>query len=304
MLWLLVFVAATSAGRPVRAEPSHQPAGGGAVAGQLARLPWVNPARCHSACSYHPGAALVRVNNVGQPDARGRHQLDAAAVAPLQALLLAGRTAGHTMRIASGFRSYAEQGRLFRRTKEKGRAARPGHSEHQLGTAVDLRLPSTAALNWLADHALDHGFAVSYPPGKQRITGYRPEPWHVRFVGVPVSVELRRAGSTLEELFRARPDLAESGGCEDCPTAASRRPCGRTGPKGTCEGDVLVWCYEGALAMVDCAAFKQTCGQPPESPVPDCVPGAADPVPVARRPGHPPSGHLPSGRQKKSEEGD
>lgn len=218
----------------------------------------------------------MRLNNVGQADARGRHQLDAAAVGPLQELLLAGRTAGHTMRIASGFRSYAEQGRLFRKTKEKGRAARPGHSEHQLGTAVDLRLPSTAALVWLAEHALDHGFAVSYPPGKQRITGYRPEPWHLRFVGATVAAELRRAGSTLEELFRARPQLAESGTCEDCPTAASRRPCGRTGDRGTCAGDVLVWCYDGALAMVDCAAFKQNCGQPPGAPVPDCVQGATD----------------------------
>ena len=158
---------------------------------------------------------------------------------------------------------------MFRTIKERGRAARPGHSEHQLGTAIDLRLPTSAAIDWLAEHAFEHGFALSYPKGKQRLTGYRPEPWHVRFVGRELADELHRRGSTLEELFRARPDLGESGACDDCPAAASRRPCGAVTAAGACQGTVLSWCYDGALAAVDCAVSEQTCPAAGDSPA-DC----------------------------------
>ena len=146
--------------------------------------------------------------------------------------------------------------------KERGRAARPGHSEHQLGTAIDLRLPTTAAIDWLGEHAFEYGFALSYPPGKQRLTGYRPEPWHVRFVGREIAAELHRRGGTLEELFRARPELGESGSCEDCPAAISRKACGEITAAGACEGTVLTWCYDGALAAVDCAVSEQPASPP------------------------------------------
>jgi hypothetical protein len=176
------------------------------------------------------------------------------------------------MRISSAFRSYRDQARLFRAVtiKERGRAARPGHSEHQLGTAIDLRLPTTKAIEWLAEHAAQHGFALSYPPGKQRLTGYRPEPWHVRFVGPEVAAELHHQGWTLEEMFRARPDLGESGSCGDCPGAISRARCGAVDAVGNCRGTVLTWCYDGALAAVDCAVSHQTCERGVDGSLPDC----------------------------------
>ncbi len=234
------------------------------------RLAWVNPARCLAACAFDPGAALVRLDDGGAPSPRGKHRVEATAAAALADLMAAARAAGHAVHINSTYRSYQDQTRVFRTMKERGRAARPGHSEHQLGTAIDLRLPTTAAIDWLAAHAFEHGFALSYPAGKQRLTGYRPEPWHVRFVGRDVADELHRRGWTLEELFRARPALGESGGCADCPAAISRRACGAVTAAGACQGTVLTWCYDGALAAVDCAVSEQTCGAATATGPADC----------------------------------
>ncbi|MBA3452795.1 MAG: M15 family metallopeptidase [Deltaproteobacteria bacterium] len=235
------------------------------------RLPWVNPARCALPCTYDPQARLVSVDNNGVLDPAGGHLVDQSIQEPLGALVRAAHTAGHKLRIESAFRSYDDQVRLYRQIKQVGRAARPGHSEHQLGTAIDFRLPTSASIAWLAQNAPDHGFVLSYPDGKQRITGYRPEPWHVRHVGPQLANELRTSGLTLEELFRARPALGESGSCEDCPQPASRRACGTIKAAGTCDGTVLHWCYDDALASVDCAAFNQRCGRTRSSDVFDCI---------------------------------
>jgi len=202
---------------------------------------------------------LTRLDDRGRASRAGKHRVAASAVEPLQELLTAAVAAGFRLRIASAFRSYREQARLFRTIKEKGRAARPGHSEHQLGTTIDLRLPSTKAILWLADHAFEHGFALSYPPGQQRVTGYRPEPWHVRYVGVELARELHQRGGTLEQLFRSRPDLGVSGDCADCPDALSRARCGRLTAAGICQGTVFSWCYDGAANAVDCGQSHEIC---------------------------------------------
>jgi D-alanyl-D-alanine carboxypeptidase len=231
-------------------------------------LAWVDPARCLPVCAGAPASTLRRLDDAANPSARGKHRVEPETAEALGALLAGARAAGFRMRINSAYRPYGEQARVFRTTKERGRAARPGHSEHQLGTAVDLRLPSTAGVEWLAAHAYEYGFVLSYPPGKQRLTGYRPEPWHVRFVGGELAAELHQHGKTLAEHFRARPALGRSGDCADCPLAASRAPCGRIDDRGKCQGTVLSWCYDGALATVDCAASDQTCDGSGETP--DC----------------------------------
>ena len=222
----------------------------------------MNPARCLPTCAFDPTPNLLRVNRQGEPDPRGRFQLLAEVQPALVALTAAARAAGHVLRIESAFRSYDEQARLFATIKEQGRAARPGHSEHQLGSTIDLRLPSSAAIEWLAAHAAEHGFALSYPPDKQRITGYRPEPWHVRYIGRELAEELQKEHRTLEEHFRIRPGLGESGSCGDCPLPASRAACGEVSAAGSCSGTVLLWCYDGALNAVDCAVSGQQCGRP------------------------------------------
>ena len=278
---LRAHAAATAGAAPA---PTVNPdAGTAAAPASDARLAWVNPARCLASCAFDPSAHLRRLDDKGAPSPRGKLRADADAAAALADLLAAAREAGHKMRINSAYRSYREQARVFRTMKERGRAARPGHSEHQLGTAIDLKLPTTAAIDWLSEHAFEFGFALSYPPGKQRLTGYRPEPWHVRFVGNAVAGELHRHGWTLEELFRARPELGESGTCGDCPAAISRKACGAVTVTGVCQGTVLTWCYDGALAAVDCAVSEQACGAATGDAPADCQPPQASAAPAVTR---------------------
>ncbi len=93
-------------------------------------------------------------------------------------------------------------------------SARAGHSEHQTGLAIDIVTPAdpacdfepcfadTAAGKWLARHAWRYGFVVRYQPGAEPVTGYRPEPWHLRYVGRALADELRESrAASLEEFF-------------------------------------------------------------------------------------------------------
>ncbi|KWX76248.1 M15 family metallopeptidase [Paenibacillus jilunlii] len=123
----------------------------------------------------------------------------------------------------SGFRSEATQTRLFnnyvkRDGEEKARtySAVPGHSEHQTGLAIDLSgtdgkcaaescFAGTEEANWLAAHAAEYGFIIRYPEGKQAITGYMYEPWHVRYVGKDIAASIAERGITLEEYYDAVP---------------------------------------------------------------------------------------------------
>ena len=88
-------------------------------------------------------------------------------------------------------------------------SARPGHSEHQLGTAIDFRsaddptppwelddFADTAAGGWLHDHAWEYGFVLSYPKGEAAETCYAYEPWHYRYVGRDVAAAIHASGET------------------------------------------------------------------------------------------------------------
>lgn len=116
----------------------------------------------------------------------------------------------------SGFRSYDYQEQVYNNyVRSDGQAnadrysARPGHSEHQTGLAFDF-IDTTGQLlgegiqdgatDWLAQHAHEYGFIVRYLPGKESITGYMAETWHVRYVG-ELAEEIYRSGLTLEEFL-------------------------------------------------------------------------------------------------------
>ena len=113
--------------------------------------------------------------------------------------------------ISSGFRSFSAQTSVYNKYKanegQEGadtHSARPGHSEHQSGLAFDLNsitqsFGSTDEGIWVADNAHLYGFIVRYPQGKESVTGYIWEPWHLRYVGVSVATELYNSGLTLEE---------------------------------------------------------------------------------------------------------
>ena len=113
----------------------------------------------------------------------------------------------------SGFRSYATQAQLYQSyVNQEGQAAadrysaRPGYSEHQTGLAFDVigtdgqLVEDSNAAQWLLEHASDYGFVVRYPRGKESITGYMHEEWHLRYIGKEAK-DIAASGLTLEEYY-------------------------------------------------------------------------------------------------------
>ena len=87
------------------------------------------------------------------------------------------------------------------RDKAYETVAIPGTSEHNLGLAVDLL--GDEAVAWLSEHCWDYGFIVRYTEEKEHITGIVDEPWHFRYVGTEVSLDLKDSGLCLEEYLGA-----------------------------------------------------------------------------------------------------
>ncbi|MDO8336449.1 MAG: M15 family metallopeptidase [Candidatus Saccharibacteria bacterium] len=146
-------------------------------------------------------------------------QMRPEAADALAQLLTGADAAGLSIKIVSSYRSYSTQTSVYNNyVKQHGQAeadtfsARPGHSEHQTGLAVDLGntngscqletcFGDSAAGQWLAAHAQDYGFIIRYEKGKDAITGYQYEPWHLRFVGVSVAKAVVALGKTLDEYY-------------------------------------------------------------------------------------------------------
>ena len=124
-------------------------------------------------------------------------------------------TLGLNIYIASGYRSYNTQNYLYNNYVARDGvaaadtySARPGHSEHQTGLAFDLNSVSSAfgytdEGKWIKDNCYLYGFIIRYPKGKESITGYMYEPWHLRYVGKELAEKIYNNGDwlTLEEYF-------------------------------------------------------------------------------------------------------
>ena len=107
----------------------------------------------------------------------------------------AAKAAGVTLLVSSTYRSYDYQRTVYNRlVKQDGQeaadreSARPGTSQHQLGTAVDFgsiddSFAQTKACAWLNEHAGEYGWSLSFPDGYEQDTGYRWESWHFRYIG-------------------------------------------------------------------------------------------------------------------------
>ncbi|MFY4775021.1 M15 family metallopeptidase [Metabacillus sp. RGM 3146] len=122
----------------------------------------------------------------------------------------------------SGYRSYSRQKSIFAfNTKQSNKeeanqvSAIPGESEHQTGLALDVTSPEvnyelteefgqTKEGIWLKEHAADFGFIIRYQKGKESITGYQYEPWHIRFVGEEAAKFIVKNGLTLEQYFKRK----------------------------------------------------------------------------------------------------
>lgn len=141
----------------------------------------------------------------------------AQAAGAVAEMVAAAQAQGVTLRIRSSFRSYAEQQRTFQfwidrlgEAQARRESAPPGHSEHQLGTTADVisansgtgwelveQFGTLPEGKWVAAHAHEFGFAISYPPDGENVTGYVYEPWHVRYIGKPCAAEWKSGGLVL-----------------------------------------------------------------------------------------------------------
>ena len=165
--------------------------------------------RYRLSAGYAP-SDLVAANRSG---ASGPGSVRRIALADLTAMYRAARSAGAPFAIQSAYRSYNTQVATFNRwVLEEGYAsairgsARPGHSEHQLGTALDLKTPggaepwdladwgATRAGAWLARNSWRYGWIISYPKAKSPgATCYRYEPWHVRYFGRIIASKIHKS---------------------------------------------------------------------------------------------------------------
>ena len=137
---------------------------------------------------------------------------------------------GYELYGASGYRSYAVQRSLFNSNVSRFGSeasanflsAKPGQSEHQLGLAMDLTVPSlnyrlkyefenTEEGQWVAENCWRFGFILRYIKDKTNITGYSYEPWHVRYVGKDLARYLYDNNLTLEEYYGFGPKYNTSG---------------------------------------------------------------------------------------------
>ena len=144
------------------------------------------------------------------------YYLRSEAATQIQQLMSAASKAGVPIEFSSAYRSYANQQVTYRnwvaangsQAAADTVSARPGFSEHQTGLAADLKAGNcylecfgdTAQYTWLTEHAAEYGFIRRYPVGLTSITGYAPEAWHWRYVGISAAKDMKAKGiETLEE---------------------------------------------------------------------------------------------------------
>ncbi len=137
--------------------------------------------------------------------------IDPDAQAAFDVMQAAAADEGLDIYISSGFRSYDYQAGLYQRYVDRDGAAeadrysaRPGHSEHQTGLAFDLNsidasFADTAEGKWVARNCYKYGFIIRYPSDKEDITGYKYEPWHIRYLGEETAQAVYDSGLCLEE---------------------------------------------------------------------------------------------------------
>ncbi|SEN06129.1 D-alanyl-D-alanine carboxypeptidase [Paenisporosarcina quisquiliarum] len=142
------------------------------------------------------------------------------ARAAFQEMAAEATLSGYDLIAFSTYRSFDYQTQLYDRyVTNDGQdaadrySARPGYSEHQTGLAFDIgeqhfeqhfakeSFGETEAGKWVAANAHKYGFIMRYPNGSEKITGYMYEPWHFRYVGEELAVQVYEANVTLEEFL-------------------------------------------------------------------------------------------------------
>lgn len=159
---------------------------------------------------------------VSQAGIGGTGQVRAIVIDDLAAMTTAAAAAGSPIAVQSAYRSYVMQITTFQYwvnldgyTKALGYSARPGHSEHQLGVAIDFKSAAggppwsgsdwgqSPAGSWMRLNAWKYGFILSYPKGKASITCYDYESWHYRYVGRTEAAAIHASGLTIRQYLWA-----------------------------------------------------------------------------------------------------
>ncbi len=168
--------------------------------------------------TYRP-TGLVAVSRAGLS---GGGSIRRVALADLRAMVKSARGAGARLAVESAYRSYGTQVTTFAYWVRVGglasalaTSARPGHSEHQLGTALDFKAVGGASPwrhadwgktregAWLRKNAWRFGFVLSYPKAKKSVTCYSYEAWHYRYVGKDRARQVHDSGKTLRQVLWA-----------------------------------------------------------------------------------------------------
>jgi zinc D-Ala-D-Ala carboxypeptidase len=147
------------------------------------------------------------------------------AALQLERMFSAAKKDGIYLSGASGYRSYTTQVAVFnnyvkRDGYEKARtySAIPGTSEHQTGLAIDVSgsngycavsscFADTKEAKWLERNSVNFGYIIRYPKGKEHVTGYKYEPWHIRYVGAGMAKDMKARNLTIEEYLGVFPIL-------------------------------------------------------------------------------------------------
>ncbi|NMB98055.1 MAG: M15 family metallopeptidase [Clostridiaceae bacterium] len=169
---------------------------------------------------------LVEVNISFSPGtASQQRMMQKTAAKALETLFAQAENDGIILYGVSGYRSYDYQKKIYdRKVNAVGRTeadkyvACPGQSEHHTGLAMDVineegvsklltaSFGETKEGQWLNDNAHEFGFIIRYPEGKEDITGYNYEPWHLRYVGKEAAREIMSRGLVLEEYLEEYTD--------------------------------------------------------------------------------------------------
>ena len=169
--------------------------------------------------TYIPKNLVIPNVDISFSDVYDKRKMRKVAATALEKLFAAAEKKGIKLYGVSGYRSYARQKEIYdRNVAVRGKAATdavsamPGSSEHQTGLTIDVSSQSVSYRldqsfgdskegYWLGKLCEVYGFIIRYPYGKEKITGYSYEPWHIRYVGTTVAAYLFKNDLTLEEYY-------------------------------------------------------------------------------------------------------
>jgi len=146
-------------------------------------------------------------------DSYGKGKMNKEAALHFREMVDDAKKVGITLKSVSAYRSYDSQNTIYNnyvkkdgKTKADTYSARPGHSEHNTGLAVDINTASSSAhfentkeYEWLINNSYKYGFILRYPEEKMYITGYKYEPWHYRYLNVETATKIHELNVTYEE---------------------------------------------------------------------------------------------------------